>query len=420
MYESRPVSAALVAERTRTTRLLNRLRFAGVSAFFSLFVVLGGLLHFEAWAAPLPVFTLYWFVSGLIYVAGRHSARVATHLPWAIAFVDIPVIFFLQLAQFPTSNAGGVAGFTLGIYVMLVVLAALALGRKRIFLTAVVGAFFEVLLQAFADVSAGAMAATVIVMAMIAQACALASARMHALIAEAASAAEAKARQEKLAAIGELAGSIGHDLRTPLAAVSMAHDYLRTNLRVSSPELEEMMQIIEREVEHCLHVANGLLDFARERPLTRDPVTASTIVDDAVAAVRAASPMLRIESVIEEELPVLYVDRHLFRQALLNLLINAAEALPDDGSGWVRVSAFREQERIVVRVSDNGGGISPEHQEQIFDPLFTTKPRGTGFGLAVVRSIVERHGAELRLRSSLGHGSDFSICLASDNASKSL
>ena len=405
--------ARLEDERARTIRLLNRLRFSGVSAFFVLFVILGGIWRQAAWSAPLPVFTLYWLASGLIYLAGKRSRRVARHLPLAIAFVDMPVIFFLQLAQFPSSNPGGIAGFNLGIYVMLVVLAALALGRKRIFLTATVGTVLEGVLQYFAGVSLGAIAATAIVMAMIAQACALASAWMHVLIGEAAEAANAKARQEKLAAIGEVAGSIGHDLRTPLAAVSMAHDYLRANLRVSSPELEEMMQIIEREVEHCLHVANGLLDFARERPLARDPIAPAALVEDAVAAVRAASPV-RIDTLIEEDLPVLRVDRHLFRQALLNLLINAAEALPDDGTGWIRVSAFREDSRVVVRVSDNGGGISPEHQEQIFDPLFTTKPRGTGFGLAVVRSIVERHGAELRLRSSVGAGSDFSICLATE------
>ena len=210
--------------------------------------------------------------------------------------------------------------------------------------------------------------------------------------------------------LSDVVGAIGHDLRTPLAVVSMAQDYLSAHLPAATPELEEMLELIRRGVDNCLLKVEALIDFARDEPLARDCVTPDALIEEAASAVGAAFA-LRIETAIEANLPPLLVDRYLFRRALIHLMRNAAEAAPTGASGWVRVSAAREEGFIVVAVSDNGAGMGPEQQSRIFDPHYSTKSQGTGLGLAIVRNIVEQHGAELRVRSAPGGGSEFAICL---------
>src|SRR5262249_23318891 len=155
----------------------------GVSAFFALFLILGGLFRLPAWTGNLHIFAVYWTITLLVFVASRRVERVAHVASLAIALVDMPMVFLLQWATFPTSpSASGVAGFTVGVYVLLVVLAALSLENWFIFFTAAVGAGFEVALQALAGVSTGAMASTVILLGLAAFSCAYARSRLVDLV----------------------------------------------------------------------------------------------------------------------------------------------------------------------------------------------------------------------------------------------
>src|SRR5499426_221010 len=173
----------LTQERIQSARRINLVRLWGVSAFFALFLVLGGLLRLPAWTGNLDLFAIYWAITVGVYALSRRVERVARVASLAVALVDMPMVFFLQWATFPTSpSASGVAGFTVGVYVLLVILAALSLENGYIVFTAAIAALFEIELQYLADVSVGAMASTVILLGLTAIACSYARFRLVALV----------------------------------------------------------------------------------------------------------------------------------------------------------------------------------------------------------------------------------------------
>ena len=174
----------LAQERLRGLRTINLLRVWGVSAFFALFLALGGLLGLPGWTGNLGLFAIYWAIAAAAFLASRRSERVALSSGLVIALVDTPLVFLLQWSTFPTSpSASGVAGFTVGVYVLFVILATLSLERRFIFVTAAAGAAFEILLQYLADVSVGAMISTVTVLGLTTAACSYARDRLVALVA---------------------------------------------------------------------------------------------------------------------------------------------------------------------------------------------------------------------------------------------
>jgi signal transduction histidine kinase len=167
-----PLQHELARERVQGVRRINVVRFWGVSAFFALFLVLGGLLGLPAWTGNLELFTVYWAITAGVFWASRRFERLAPFTCLTIALVDAPMVFLLQWFTFPTSpSVSGVAGFTVGVYVLFVILATLSLETRYIRLTAAAGAVFEVLLQHLAGVSVGAMISTVILLGLTTIAC---------------------------------------------------------------------------------------------------------------------------------------------------------------------------------------------------------------------------------------------------------
>ena len=165
-------------ERLKNARRSNTVRFWGVSAFFLLFLILGGVLRLPEWSGNLPLFALYWLATTVIFLVSRRSERIVLASGMAVALFDAPIVFFLQWATFPTSNASGVAGFTVGVYVLLVMLAAFSLQHWYVIFTAVVVTVYEILLQHFAGVSVGAMLSTVILIGLAAAICSYAQYRL--------------------------------------------------------------------------------------------------------------------------------------------------------------------------------------------------------------------------------------------------
>jgi signal transduction histidine kinase len=174
---------ALAHERVRGMQRINLLRLWGVSAFFVLFLLLGGLLRLPAWTGNLGLFAVYWAITVAVFYGSRRFERLAPLSCLAIPLVDTPFVFLLQWSTFPTSpSASGVAGFTVGVYVLFVILATLSLETRYILLTAASGAAFEVLLQHLADVSVGAMISTVILLGVTTLACTYARDRLVGLV----------------------------------------------------------------------------------------------------------------------------------------------------------------------------------------------------------------------------------------------
>jgi two-component system sensor histidine kinase HydH len=230
------------------------------------------------------------------------------------------------------------------------------------------------------------------------------------------SAQEHVIRVEKLAAVGQLAAGVGHELRNPLAAVRNAHAYL--SKRLARPEelagdarVPQFLALMDRELNSCARIISELLDFARESPMSLQPCPLRPLVEEAIGMVPARETV-RILNHVPEELPVPLLDREQFRQVLINLVQNAVEAIPAGRAGEVVVRAEGgDADPLRVRVEDDGGGIPADVLPRIFEPLFTTKKEGTGLGLAIVATRVQRHGGTLQVKSEPGRGSEFLIQL---------
>lgn len=204
---------------------------------------------------------------------------------------------------------------------------------------------------------------------------------------------------ERLAVIGQLAASIGHELRNPLGTIESSLFLVRqrlTKLNVDDPQLSKHHSKIENQIRHCGKTINNLLDLARDRPPKRTRSSVATLV----ARAREVSGLPPSVTVVTENLDGLMIDADPddLLHVLGNLLTNAAQA--QGGTGKITISGGRWKGGTVLRIVDTGPGVSPEIRHRIFDALFTTKSRGTGLGLALARRILYAHGGEIELEPS--------------------
>ena len=232
---------------------------------------------------------------------------------------------------------------------------------------------------------------------------------------------EALVRSEKLAAIGRLAASIGHELRNPLAAIRNAWYYLDRRV-INAPEAQtdkrivQFSKVITTEIDRCAKIIGELLDFSRERAIYRAPTPAHELVQSALDVVVKPALTITLLNHVSKDLPVPNVDADQFRQVLVNLLQNATEAV-DLQTGRVEVRASVDSGSLTLRVIDNGKGMSREVRDRIFEPLYTTKLRGTGLGLAIVEAIVKRHDGRISVSSVQNGGTTFTIVIPIGEAS---
>lgn len=220
-------------------------------------------------------------------------------------------------------------------------------------------------------------------------------------------------KSERLAALGELAAVVAHEVRNPLGVVFNSLASLRR--LCTAPDAVVLLRIVSEESERLDRLVSDLLDFAKPFEPRLEPELPADVVASAVEAAERGTSLggvtLRVE--VPRELPAVLVDAALCRQAIVNLLLNGAQATPKGGEVVIRASVDRSKARPAVRidVTDAGPGIAPEVADRIFKPFFTTRAAGTGLGLAVVKRIAEAHGAELSFTSQRGEGATFSLAL---------
>jgi len=216
--------------------------------------------------------------------------------------------------------------------------------------------------------------------------------------------------QERLAALGQLTGTIAHELGNPLNAIS-GHVQLLARDRSCPGPVREQVQVIDREVKRMTAIIRRFLDSARALTPRLEPVEVRDLVDEALSLNVSAEARRRLEVVrdVPAEIGVAAVDPSLVRHVLGNFLSNAVDAMP--GGGRLSVSARRSGDQIALAVSDTGPGIDVETRKRIFEPFFTTKPagQGTGLGLAICREIAAALHGHVDVDSHLGRGSTFTL-----------
>jgi len=215
-------------------------------------------------------------------------------------------------------------------------------------------------------------------------------------------------RKEKLSVLGQLAGGVGHELRNPLGVINNAIYYLKTILPDADETTKEYLEIISSEVRNSEMIVSDLLDLSRIRPAEREETGVSELVDKTLEK-QPPPEKVKVNTEIPSELPPVFVDPRQIGQVLDNLITNAYQAMPDGGK--LIISAQAEKEKVSFSITDTGCGISNENMKKIFEPLFTTRARGIGLGLAVSKNLVEVNGGSIEVESEEGKGSTFTVIL---------
>jgi signal transduction histidine kinase len=215
-------------------------------------------------------------------------------------------------------------------------------------------------------------------------------------------------QSERLATIGKFASQVAHEIRNPLGSMSLNLELLDDELQGASDEAHALLRSVQRELERLNDVVGEYLQFSRfpKAHLSRGKV--DVVIDDVAKTVKL-KPSVELEVSLLADSPEVWLDDRLLGQALHNLIRNAAEAIED--SGTIRMESDVTDRFLVIRVHDSGCGISAEAQQTLFQPFFTTKPQGTGLGLATAQQIVFEHNGHLLVESEPGKGSTFSILL---------
>jgi len=240
------------------------------------------------------------------------------------------------------------------------------------------------------------------------------TAELHQALDELRDAQETLVRKEKLAMLGQLASGVGHELRNPLGVMTNAVYFLRMVLQPPQPQVAEYLDILQQQVTLSEKIVSDLLDFARLKQPQRSAVSVADITHAQIARLGATTGM-QIENTVGANLPRVMVDEVQVGQIVLNLLTNAMQAT--DGSGRIVIRAASENGHLHYDVADNGPGIAPENIHKIFEPLFTTKARGIGLGLAVSRTLARANAGELTVTSAPGQGAVFRLTLPTAKAS---
>jgi signal transduction histidine kinase len=219
-------------------------------------------------------------------------------------------------------------------------------------------------------------------------------------------------RQTRMAAIGQIAAAVAHEIRNPLSALSTCVQLLRRDLPAGSEDAE-LIQIIQTESRRLNEIVSDFLTFGRPRPPRWEAVAMADVIQEAIALLQRdprCSPAIAFDLMFDPTLPTVAADRDQLHQVFWNLCLNAVQAMGPEGK--LRVETRQADGRAVIRIEDTGPGIPAAVRSRIFDPFYTTKAGGVGLGLAIVRRIVEDHGGDIAVEPSQERGTCFTLTVA--------
>jgi len=223
--------------------------------------------------------------------------------------------------------------------------------------------------------------------------------------------AEAQAqlvKAERLAAIGELAGMVGHDLRNPLTGIKNAVYFLeKKGTEIPAEQSRAMLKTIDRCVEHSNRIISDLLDYSREIHLELRESSPRMLICESLSMIEVPSSVKVVNNLLQKQM--LKVDSDKIKRVFVNLIKNAIDAMPNGGK--LTIDSRVNDNNMEIYFADTGSGISDEVLPKLFSPLFTTKSRGMGFGLAICKRIVEAHGGTITVKTAKGKGTTFTVAL---------
>lgn len=215
--------------------------------------------------------------------------------------------------------------------------------------------------------------------------------------------------------IARLAGGLAHEIKNPLSTIRLNMELLAEDFAEGESQRERRalakVQVVQRECRRLQELLDNFLSFAKVRKLNQEPSNLNLQVKQVIDFFRpkAADAGIEIVDYLAADLPTVLLDREAFHGALLNLVLNAEQAMPDGGQLVVRTSTVGDG--VALDLIDTGCGMSAETQSHIFDAFFSTKGSGSGLGLPTVRKIIDAHGGSISLQSEPGHGTQFTIKL---------
>jgi len=215
---------------------------------------------------------------------------------------------------------------------------------------------------------------------------------------------------EKLSALGRMAAGIAHEINNPLAGILLFSTNMLKKLPPDSP-LKEGLEIIVQETIRCKTIIQELLEFSRESKPQMKSIRLNELILKVIHILENELRLrhIRLETHLEEDLPALLLDENQIEQVLLNIILNAVQAIEERGEITIRTYADAARTCVVCEIQDNGIGIPAQDLSKIFEPFFSTKPKGTGLGLAVSYGIIQKHRGHIDVASAPGKGTTFKI-----------
>ena len=217
---------------------------------------------------------------------------------------------------------------------------------------------------------------------------------------------------EKLTALGRMAAGVAHEINNPMGGILVYSTMLLDQVPEKDP-VHEGLEIIVQETVRCKRIIQELLDFSRERPPQKKMADLNVVMEKSLSILDNEFRIrhIQMEKDLSPHLPMVFLDVNQIQQVFMNLLINAVEALQDQGRISISTRLGPEGEFVLVEIADNGCGIPAENLSRIFEPFFSTKEKGTGLGLSVSFGIIENHQGRIEVSSLPGSGTRFSINL---------
>jgi PAS domain S-box-containing protein len=215
-------------------------------------------------------------------------------------------------------------------------------------------------------------------------------------------------RQEKLAAVGQLAGSVGHDLRNPLGVISNSAYYLNMRLKEVDEKVKRHLDLLQAEVKRCNQIITDLLDFSRVAPPALENIDVNIVIKGTLTGMEVPEN-IAVKTHLDPNLPRTHADPGQIQRAFQNLISNAVQAMPEGGTLEIKTGV--KDGFVEIAFKDTGEGIPEENLHKVFEPLFSTRAKGVGLGLAIVKGIIDGHEGRIEVESRVRKGTTCTVRL---------